>query len=74
MALQSNRRREDAPLKAPNTEGNVWPKQRCSAFEPRDSTPVGIVQCWYCRYADFHLGRPRALDVGVCYWPKKVME
>jgi hypothetical protein len=28
--------------------------------------------CWYCIHADFHLDKPRALDVGVCYWPKKM--
>jgi hypothetical protein len=28
--------------------------------------------CWYCVYADFHLDQPRALDVGVCYWPRKL--
>ena len=66
------RRREDAPLSAPNTEGNVWPKQVCPAFEPRANTPEGMRQCWYCRCADFHLDKPRSLDVGVCYWPKKI--
>lgn len=65
------RRREDAPLSAPNAEGNVWPKQLCPTFEPRADTPNGIKQCWYCRYADFHLDKPKALDVGVCYWPTK---
>ena len=49
------RRREDVPLNAPNTEGNVWPIQACPAFEPRIDTPKGLRQCWYCRYADFHL-------------------
>ena len=73
MAEQTNSRREDILLNAPNVEGNVWPKQNCPAFEPREGALVGIIQCWYCRYADFHLGRPRALDVGVCYWPKKIM-
>ncbi|HMM30768.1 MAG TPA: GHKL domain-containing protein [Clostridia bacterium] len=24
------------------------------------------------RCADFHLDKPRSLDVGVCYWPKKI--
>lgn len=66
------RRREDALLLAPNTEGNVWPKQACPAFEPRADTPEGLRQCWYCRHADFHLDKPRALEVGVCYWPKKI--
>jgi hypothetical protein len=65
-------RREDAPLKVPNTEGNVWPKQVCLAFQPRADTPEGLRQCWYCQYADFHLDKPRVLDVGVCYWPKKI--
>lgn len=69
-----NRRREDVPLNAPNSEGNVWPKQVCPAFEPRDGAPPGLRQCWYCRCADFHLDKPRALDVGVCCWPKKVMK
>ncbi len=43
------RRREDAPLKAPNAEGNVWPKQVCPAFEPRADAPEGLRRCWYCR-------------------------
>lgn len=67
-----NRRREDMPLSAPNAEGNVWPKQSCPAFEPRVGACKELGQCWYCKYADFHLDRPRALDVGVCYWPKKI--
>lgn len=66
------RRRDDAPLFAPNAEGNVWPKQFCLAFEPRADAPIGLRQCWYCRYADFHLDKPRALEVGVCYWPKRI--
>lgn len=66
------RRQVDAPLSAPNAEGNVWPKQFCPAFEPRNDTPNGIKQCWYCRCADFHLDKSKPLDVGVCYWPKKI--
>ncbi|WP_278320594.1 hypothetical protein [Hydrogenoanaerobacterium saccharovorans] len=38
---------EDSPLAAPNTEGNVWSKQVCTAFEPRADTPKGLSQCWY---------------------------
>ena len=68
------RRQEDALLSAPNAEGNVWPRQVCPAFEPRAETPDGIRQCWYCRCADFHLDKPRSLDVGVCYWPKKILK
>jgi hypothetical protein len=65
-------RSEDMPLSAPNAEGSVWPKQVCPVFEPRVDTPKKIQQCWYCRCADFHLDKPKALDVGVCYWPKKI--
>jgi len=52
----------------------VWPEQVCPAFEPRADTPEGLRQCWYCRHADFHLDKPRALDVGVCYWPKRILD
>lgn len=64
-------RREDMPLPASNAEGNVWLKQVCPAFEPRANIPSGLRQCWYCSCADFHLDKPRALEVGICYWPKK---
>lgn len=73
MAEQA-RQREDTPLSVPNAEGNIWPRQVCPAFVPRDDTPVGLRQCWYCRCADFHLKRAKALEVGVCYWPKKIIE
>ena len=66
----NDRRREDQALSAPNSGGNVWPKQRCPAFTPRSGAAEQT--CWYCLYADFHLDKPRALDVGVCYWPKKM--
>lgn len=74
MAEVKNRRREDTPLVAPNADGNIWPKQSCPAFEPRERAVLGLSQCWYCRYADFHLEKPKALEVGICNWPKKVMK
>lgn len=74
MSEQTDGRQKDAALHAPNAEGNVWPGQVCPAFDSRDDTPIGVAQCWYCRHADFHLGKPRALDVGICYWPKKVLK
>ncbi len=67
-------RHEGITLSDPNAEGNVWPKEVCTAFEPRDDTPEGIRQCWYCQCADFHLDKPRSLEVGVCYWPKKILK
>jgi hypothetical protein len=70
----NQRRQEHAPLSAPNALGNVWPRQICPAFEPRGDTLEGLRQCWYCCYADFHLDMARSLDVGVCYWPKRIMD
>ena len=55
-------------LTSPNSGGNVWPTQNCPAFTPRGGAAEQT--CWYCVYADFHLEKPRALDVGLCYWPK----
>jgi len=72
MIENSTQRKEDNPLSAPNCNGNVWPKQRCPAFTPRGGATAK--ECWYCIYADFHLDKPRALDVGICYYPKKVEE
>lgn len=63
---------EGRHLSAPNSDSNVWPKQVCPAFIPRHDTINGLRQCWYCIHADFHLDKPRALDVGVCYWPDKI--
>ena len=69
---EMRQRREDQPLEKPNQDGNVWPKQACPAFTPREGAAAGIYECWYCCFADFHLDKPRALDVGVCYFPKIV--
>ncbi|MDD4689477.1 MAG: hypothetical protein PHE51_06995 [Eubacteriales bacterium] len=59
-------------LPAPNSGGNVWPDQCCPVFVARGGAAEN--KCWYCVYADFHLDRPRALEVGVCEWPEKVSE
>lgn len=50
--------------------GKVLPLQRCSCFSPRRSITQPRRECWYCRYADFHLTEPVALKVGVCRWPE----
>lgn len=57
---------ETVMLNAPNAGGNVWPKQSCPAFTPRGCAAEKT--CWYCVFADFHLDRVRALDVGICNW------
>lgn len=60
-------------LVAPNQNGSVWPRQCCPVFAPRRSNNVVVRECWYCQHADFHLGMSRALEVGVCCWPKIVI-
>lgn len=65
---------KDMVLIAPNTLGSVWPKQSCPMFLARENCSPDICECWYCVYADFHLNKPRALEVGICNWPKKIMK
>ncbi|MCQ2537973.1 MAG: hypothetical protein MJ124_06205 [Lachnospiraceae bacterium] len=57
----------------PNKGGNVWPEEICPAYTPRKGATECLKGCWYCRYADFHLKEERALDVGVCKWPEKMV-
>lgn len=57
-------------LPAPKLGGSVWPRQSCPAFTPRKGhLPTEGKQCWFCRYADFHLTCPVSLEVGICCWP-----
>ena len=58
-------------LSAPMPGRNVWPMDACPIFSPRKGwLPVDQEQCWYCRYADFRLTSPVALDVGICCYPQ----
>lgn len=62
-------------LSAPRPGGSVWPRQNCPVFTPRkEHLPIDGPQCWFCRYADFHLTCSVALEVGACCWPEKQME
>ena len=70
MKQHIGNRPEDRPLQEPRVGGSVWPKQCCPAFTPRKNVPPALPECWGCRYADFHLKEPVALDVGICCWPK----
>lgn len=72
--LGINRRAEDRPLKEPRVGGSVWPRQCCPAFTPRQAALPGEKECWYCKYADFHLKELVPLDVGICCWPKKQID
>ena len=67
----TEKRQKMQMLNAPNSSGNVWPHQSCPVFTPRGGAAEQT--CWYCVYADFHLDKPRALDVGICNWPKNVL-
>ena len=72
MADKIFRRKEDLPYEEPNIDGNVWPHQSCPKFEPREGAV--LKECWYCCHADFHLNHVRALEVGVCCWPKIILK
>ena len=57
----------------PNKNGNVWPEDLCPEYTSREEAIESLKGCWYCRYADFHLKEERALEVGICKWPYKVI-
>ena len=60
-------RRGGRRLPVPKSGCSVWPGDSCPAFSPREGwLPIEKEQCWYCRYANFHLTAPVALDVGIC--------
>lgn len=60
-------------FEVPNKNGNVWPGNLCPAYTPREDAIKSLKECWYCRYADFHLKEERALEIGICKWPHKVL-
>ena len=65
--------RDGMYFEVPNKNGNVWPGNLCPAYTPREDAIERLKECWYCRYADFHLKEERALEIGICKWPHKVL-
>ena len=65
--------RDGMYFEVPNKNGNVWPGNPCAAYTPREDAIDSLKECWYCRYADFHLKEERALEIGICKWPHKVL-
>ena len=60
-------------LDAPRAGRSVWPGQCCPCFAARYSETLKTgPECWFCRYADFHLDAPVALEVGICCYPEGV--
>lgn len=59
-----------ASIKAKACGGEVSPRRCCDCFSPRQSVVQPRRECWYCRYADFHLDRPMALETGICRFPE----
>lgn len=55
---------------APQTGQSVWPKEGCCCFSSRKAIMADkLKECWFCRYADFHLNQEIALEVGICCFP-----
>lgn len=50
--------------------GEVERSSVCTYFSPRKSMTVARRECWYCRYADFHLNEEVPLEVGACCYPQ----
>lgn len=68
MTEKSWQHNENMLFDKPNSDSNVWPYQCCPVFTPRSEGC--IKECWYCRYADFHLDRAKSVDIGICCWPR----
>lgn len=66
--------RDRKQLEEPNQNGNVWSQDLCPAYAPRREAIESLKGCWYCQYADFHLTEEKALEVGICKWPDKMMQ
>ena len=58
---------------APKPGESVWPHQGCPCWTARRYTLLANPdqECWCCAFADFHLGQDKALEVGICQYPKK---
>lgn len=54
---------------SPQANKNVWPHQYCPAFDKRRTSFHAAPECFYCKYADFHIEQSIALDVGICCYP-----
>ena len=65
--------RDGMYFEVPNKNGNVWSGNLCPAYTPREDAIESLKECWYCRYAYFHLKEERALEIGICKWPPKVL-
>lgn len=74
MAYEMRQAFQDLPecqfFDGPRPGLNVWPHQGCPCFQARawSYPPDPGRECWYCAFANFHLDRPVALDVGVCQY------
>ena len=69
MDRKKERLARSKPMAEPPREQNVRPRQCCPAFLPREGALPGERECWFCVYADFHLDKPNALEVGICRYP-----
>ncbi len=67
-------RKDPSFYTVPKRDGSVWPEDICPAYTEREGAIPSLRGCWYCKYADFHLKDETVLEVGICRWPKKVME
>lgn len=62
-------------LWSPRPGQSVWPGQCCPSFAARHSETLKVErECWFCRYADFRLKQPVALEVGICCHPVPQLE
>ena len=71
--------RESTAAPRPSAEGTAGGRERVatpmlSGVPPRAAVLPVEKECWYCKFADFHLKERIPLDVGICCWPNKQMD
>ena len=61
---------ESTAAKTGKACGGEVTSHQCCDCSPRQSVTQPRRECWFCRYADFHLDRPVALETGICRFPE----
>lgn len=56
----------------PQTDKKVFPLQYCPKYQQRYSITPVIPECYFCRFADFHLNMNTPPETGECHYPEIV--
>lgn len=70
MMFRQTIRGKPPELDAPPVGQNILPGQVCPRWQSRAAVMMAAFrECRNCKYAEFHLNREKALEVGACGYP-----